>query len=329
MAQSSFLLRLFVLSSTFLQVLATLTQTAQLSGLLFNLSTPRPADTVQVLPTVPAACAKYTGGAGTECPTTMGAVNVTYDDCGSAWTICRCASANITLDASVDFLAHVPVGLRRYVSTVMVMPDTFAHAYTFPTIGEIHFFGICSQRTWIHESTHAADGALGITQGGVSSLWAQAVGNDTCVPDTYARTNLVEDLAQMSVVEVYRLLNNALPPGLSADCMSHQLAYLATLPLYNPDTLLGDTCAFEPQLASAQHTIAPAGRQSSPTSSPSQTPEQPSGPSSSDATSTTGSTSPPSPTQTGGAFAASRHLGLRVGLSLLASLVVHVWSWVS
>ncbi|KAJ7167665.1 hypothetical protein C8R46DRAFT_898687 [Mycena filopes] len=252
MAPPSVLLRLLLPSTLLLPALATLSQTAQLPGLTFNLSTPRPADTVRALPTVPAACAKYTG-AGTECPTTMSAVNVSYDDCGSAWTICRCASANITLDASVDFLAHVPVGLRRYVGTVMVMPDTSAHAYTFPTSGEIHFFGICSQRTWIHESTHAADGALGITQGGVNSTaWAQAVGKDTCVPDTYAQTNLVEDLAQMSVVEVYRLLNNALPPGLSAGCMSHQLAYLATLPLYNVSTLFGNTCAFEPQLASAR-----------------------------------------------------------------------------
>jgi hypothetical protein len=145
------LLRLLLLpTSLLLPVLAKLSQTAELPGLTFNLTTPRPADTVQPLATVPASCAQYTG-AGNECPTTMSAVNVTYADCGTAWTLCRCASANITLDASVDFLAHVPVGLRRFVGTVMVMPDTFAHAYTFPTSGEIHFFGICSQRTWVHE----------------------------------------------------------------------------------------------------------------------------------------------------------------------------------
>ncbi|KAJ7682273.1 hypothetical protein DFH06DRAFT_1075906 [Mycena polygramma] len=253
MAPASFF-RLFLLSTVLLPVLATLNQTAQLPGLTFNLSTPRPADTVTTLSTVPDACAKYTG-ALSECPTTMGAVNVSYADCGGAWTLCRCASANITLDAAVDFLAHVPIGLRRFVGTVMVMPDTSAHAYTFPTSGEIHFFGVCSQRTWIHESTHAADGALGISNG---APWIQAVGNDTCVPDTYAQTNLVEDLAQMSVVEVYRLLNNALPPGLSADCMSHQLAYLQSLPLYNATTLFGNTCAFEPQLANARHTLAPS-----------------------------------------------------------------------
>ncbi|KAJ6458637.1 hypothetical protein C8R47DRAFT_146495 [Mycena vitilis] len=288
MTPASFL-RLFLLPSTvLLPVFATLNQTAQLPGLTFNLSTPRPADTVTPLSTVPDACTKYTNGVLSECPTTMSAVNVSYADCGGAWTLCRCASANITLDASIDFLAHVPIGLRRYVGTVMVMPDTSAHAYTFPTSGEIHFFGVCSQRTWIHESTHAADGALGIANGTLS-LWAQAVGNDTCVPDTYARSNVVEDLAQMSVVEVYRLLNNTLPPGLSADCMSHQLSYLQSLPLYNASTLLGDTCAFEPQLANAHHTLAPVA--SSPSAGKSAE-SRPAGTSSQ-----TGSTSPASPSQ--------------------------------
>ncbi|KAJ6610409.1 hypothetical protein B0H10DRAFT_2225049 [Mycena sp. CBHHK59/15] len=236
------LFHFFLLPSTFLlPVFAKLNQTAQLQGLTFNLSTPLPSSTIQPLSSVPASCAKYTG-AGQECPTTMNAVNVTYADCSSPWTLCRCASANITLDASVAFLAHVP--------------------------GEIHFFGICSQRTWIHESTHAVDGALGITQSGAAdTLWAQAAGNDTCVPDTYAQSNLVEDLAQMSVVEVYRLLNNELPPGMSADCMSHQLAYLSSLPLYDANTLLGDTCAFEPQLASAYHTAAPLASNSTSQSS--------------------------------------------------------------
>ncbi|KAJ7118592.1 hypothetical protein C8R43DRAFT_1036195 [Mycena crocata] len=252
MFPSSFI-RLFLLPLTLLlPVLAKLDQTAQLPGLTFNLSTPRPADTVEALSQAPASCARYTG-AGKECPTTMTAVNVMYADCGSAWTLCHCPSANITLDAAVDFLVHVPVGLRRYVGTIMVMPGTSAHAYTLA--GDIHYFGICSQRTWIHESSHATDGALKISQGGANgTLWAEAVGNDTCVPDTYAQTNLVENFAQMSVVEVYRLLNGQLPPGINADCMSHQLAYVASLPLYDASTLLGDTCAFEPQLAQAQHT---------------------------------------------------------------------------
>ncbi|KAJ6560386.1 hypothetical protein B0H19DRAFT_1147496 [Mycena capillaripes] len=109
----------------------------------------------------------------------MSTVNASYAECGGAWTLCRC-----TLDPAVDFLAHVPVGLRRFVG----MLDT--SAYTLATSGEIHFFGVCSQRTWIHESKHAAGGALRIKQSARSGRrrWATT----RALPDTYARNNLVE-----------------------------------------------------------------------------------------------------------------------------------------
>ena len=47
----------------------------------------------------------------------------------------------------------------------------------------------------------------------------------------------------MSVMKVYILLHNGnLPPGFSADCMSHQLDFLETLPEYNVTNLFGNTC---------------------------------------------------------------------------------------
>ncbi|KAK0454258.1 uncharacterized protein EV420DRAFT_1555981 [Desarmillaria tabescens] len=232
--------------------------TAQESGLKFDIpNLIRPQSTTVSLPSVPSACVRYTGS-GKECAGSMDAVNVTFADCGSPYTICRCSSANITLDDAIDALARVPVGLRRYVGTVMVMPGSSAHAYTYTSSGEIHFFGVCSQRTWIHESTHAASGALGINAASGSGSWEEAVSKDTCVPDNYAKTNLAEDLAQMSVVKVYSLLNkNSLPLGFTVDCMSNQWAFLDGLPLYNPDTLLGGSCSFEPDNAEALHNIAP------------------------------------------------------------------------
>ncbi|KAK0488313.1 hypothetical protein EDD18DRAFT_1466288 [Armillaria luteobubalina] len=233
--------------------------TAQASGLKFDIpNLIRPPSTTVSLPSIPSSCTKY-AGTGKECAASMAAVNVTFADCGSPYTICRCSSANITLDDATDALARVPVGLRRHVGTVMVMPGGSAHAYTYTNNGEIHFFGVCSQRTWIHESTHAASGALGINAASGNGSWAEAVSKDTCVPDNYAKTNLAEDLAQMSVVKVYSLLNNdTLPTGFTTDCMSNQWAFLDSLPLYNPETLLGGSCSFEPNNAKAQHSIAPA-----------------------------------------------------------------------
>lgn len=71
-----------------------------------------------------------------------------------------------------------------------------------------------------------------------------------CVPlfdtYTYADPSSSQDFAQVSVLKIYSLLaNGTLPPGWSADCMSHQLEYMSSLPLYNPTTLFGATCAIE------------------------------------------------------------------------------------
>ncbi|KAK0454261.1 uncharacterized protein EV420DRAFT_1695808 [Desarmillaria tabescens] len=230
--------------------------TAQQSDLTFDIpNLPRPQSTTVSLTSIPSACAEITG-IGKNCTTSTDVVNVTFVDCGSPYTICRCSNANITLDDATNALARVPVGLRRHVRTTIVMPDSEAHAYT--ESGDIHFFGVCDQRVWIHESTHAASGALGINDASGSGSWEEAVSKDTCVPDNYAKTNPAEDLAQMSVVKVYSLLNNnTLPPGFTTDCMSNQLAFLDALPLYNMTTLFGDSCSFEPDNDKAQHNIAP------------------------------------------------------------------------
>lgn len=128
----------------------TLSNTPQTSGYsTFDLlDIPGPSRSYTTLSTVPSICAQYTGS-GQECETTMQAFDVTLGDCGSTWTLCRCTNADIGLEEAMDHLARVPIGLRRNVGTVMIMPDTTAHAYTLG--GDIHYFGVCSQRTWIHE----------------------------------------------------------------------------------------------------------------------------------------------------------------------------------
>lgn len=128
----------------------TLSNTPQTSGFsTFDLlDIPGPSRSYATLSTIPSICAQYTGS-GQECETTMQAFEVTLGDCGSTWTVCRCTNADIGLEEAIDHLARVPIGLRRNVGTVMIMPDTTAHAYTLG--GDIHFFGVCSQRTWVHE----------------------------------------------------------------------------------------------------------------------------------------------------------------------------------
>jgi len=109
-----------------------------------------PSSTLTTLPVVPPSCVPYNSGDGGECPTYFVASNVTYDDCGDAWTVCMCSSANITIDKAVEDLGKVPIGLRRYIATVLVLPGNTTHAYTL-TNGDIHLFGMPEVDTWVHE----------------------------------------------------------------------------------------------------------------------------------------------------------------------------------
>ncbi|KAG6887490.1 hypothetical protein C0995_014907 [Termitomyces sp. Mi166 len=212
-----------------------------------------PNSTIQALQTVPASCAAYPS----ECTSGYQAVNITYDDCGDAWTVCRCNTANMTMDTVVERLGRVPVGLRRYVATVLVSPDVETHAYTL-TSGDIHMFGDPQVDTWVHEAAHAYDWASGTPFSG-SAEWAEAIGNDTCVPDTYATTSAGEDFAQMTVMKIFSMIhNNSLPSGWSLDCMSHQMQYMNNLLLFNKDDLFGNTCSIVPSDLFSRHAAAPS-----------------------------------------------------------------------
>lgn len=61
-----------------------------------------------------------------------------------------CSGANMTMDNAVQNLGKVPIGLRRYISTVLVLPSNETHAYTL-TNGDIHVFGLLEVDAWVHE----------------------------------------------------------------------------------------------------------------------------------------------------------------------------------
>ncbi|KAJ7107059.1 hypothetical protein C8R44DRAFT_805168 [Mycena epipterygia] len=162
----------------------------------------------------------------------------------------------MTMDTVVDRLGRVPVGLRRFVATVVILGGE-TQAYTNLSTGDVHLFGDCAMDTWIHEATHTFDSAARLLSS--SQGWAQAIGNDSCAPDQYSLTNRLEDFAQMGVIKVYMLLHNGyLPPGFRADCMSHQLDFMGTLPLYNATSLFGNTCRIQDGAAGARHSKTPA-----------------------------------------------------------------------
>jgi len=234
-----------------------LTLKAQQDSFTFDLSTALvlPTSTVQPLQQVPPNCATY-NSLQSECPTYFEAVNVTYDDCGDAWTVCRCSTANMTMDTAVERLGRIPVGLRRYVATVVVAPDDKTHAYTL-TSGDLHMFGDTQVDSWVHEAAHAYDWATGTPHSGTPE-WQTAIDSDTCVPDTYSATSAGEDFAQMTVMKVYSLIHgNSLPEGWSLDCMSHQMDYMNGLPAFNKAELFGNTCAIAGSDPSSRHSAPP------------------------------------------------------------------------
>ncbi|KAJ7624476.1 hypothetical protein FB45DRAFT_1030617 [Roridomyces roridus] len=196
---------------------------------------------------LPQSCSGYLGAPGTnsECLTTTGmsALSIQFEDCGTPFVVCRCEDAQMSMDVALDRFSRVPVGLRRYASTIAVMAtQTAANAYTLTT-GETHFFGDCAMDTWIHELTHAYDFSGTTSYASATSAWLNALSTDSCVPDAYSQTNAVEDFAQTSVLNVYMLIfGGNLPPGFQTACMSNQLAYVNSLPLFNPETLFGNTC---------------------------------------------------------------------------------------
>ncbi|KAF8143460.1 hypothetical protein K438DRAFT_1633609 [Mycena galopus ATCC 62051] len=225
-----------------------------MSALSFDLEAALPpaSNTLSQIPVLPANCAQYVGG--NECPSIMTATSVTYEDCGDAFTVCRCDNANMTLDIAVDRLGRVPVGLRRFVGTVFVLENNVTEAYTNLSTGDIHLFGDCAMDTWVHESTHAFDYASLESVHSNSTGWLQAIADDSCVPDQYSLTNRVEDFAQMSVVKLYMQLHSGhLPPGSNGSCMSNQLDFMETLALYNATNLFGNTCAINDSSSGARY----------------------------------------------------------------------------
>ncbi|KAJ7318802.1 hypothetical protein DFH08DRAFT_891948 [Mycena albidolilacea] len=204
---------------------------------------------------LPANCAAYVGPEQ-ECTSDMTALRVQFEDCGDAFVVCRCGDADMSMDTVLDRFGRVPVGLRRYAGTVVILADTAPHAYTLTT-GDTHFFGDCEMNAWVHEMTHAYDFAEDTRQTSAFG-WEAALSADSCVPDTYSLVNTVEDFAQVGVITTYRLIYGSLPPGFVADCMSNQLAYMASLDLYDPETLFGNNCNIIDTRPPARHTLSPA-----------------------------------------------------------------------
>ncbi|KAJ7107038.1 hypothetical protein C8R44DRAFT_885709 [Mycena epipterygia] len=256
--------------------LMTLTLTPQEPGFTFDLysALPPASSTLTALSTLPGDCTPYVGPRQ-ECTTNMTTMNVYFEDCGDQFVMCRCMDVTMSMGTVVDHLGRVPVGLQRYMGVVVVLEDTELHAYTL-TNGNIHFCD-CAMDMWVHEATHLFDFATPSPHSGIPG-WAEAIANDSCVPENYSLTNRIEacgasdfrfihvpiftstcqDFVQMNIIKTYTLLyDRHLPPGFRTDCMAHQLDFFGTLPLYNALALFGNMCHIVDRLLGMRHDTPP------------------------------------------------------------------------
>ncbi|KAL8634692.1 MAG: hypothetical protein Q9228_007727 [Teloschistes exilis] len=156
---------------------------------------------------IPQDCKTMTQNAGLN-PLDVETYNVHYDDCSTAWVMCRHKSSPDPLINMIDLFGRLPVHTRQYVRHMIALPDP-AGGHAYNSNGNIALFNrIDGDLTvFIHESGHSLDllGAYADKPLSSSANWLNNYNQDTAVPDPYAQTNQVENVAQNTVVDSYNL----------------------------------------------------------------------------------------------------------------------------
>ncbi|KAL2829044.1 hypothetical protein BJY01DRAFT_228166 [Aspergillus pseudoustus] len=128
---------------------------------------------------------------------------ITYEDCGDPWLVCRHKEAPNDIFAIAETFGRVPVSIRDWVRQILVLPGGNS---AFATNGNVAFFGTTDENVdvVIHESGHCLDGFAAFGEViNTSEGFLAAYDADTHVPDDYARSSQAENVAQNTVVAVY------------------------------------------------------------------------------------------------------------------------------
>ncbi|KAL8686604.1 MAG: hypothetical protein Q9218_006991 [Villophora microphyllina] len=164
-------------------------------------------------------------------PADIRTYNVTYDDCKDSWYLCYHKDSPSPVTKAVEMMGRIPVGTRQWVRHLVTLPSKGAHAYNLG--GDVAMFGTCISglTVYFHEFGHSLDlhGAYKNKEVLSSSTkWINSYNLDSAVPDPYAQTNQIENVAQNTVVDAYARIAPggfvALNKGASA--IAHQSATL-------------------------------------------------------------------------------------------------------
>ncbi|KAL5043456.1 hypothetical protein BDW71DRAFT_188118 [Aspergillus fruticulosus] len=191
---------------------------------------------------MPADCKSIAEDQGLN-PTDFEVWDIFFDDCQDGWSFCRHKDSADSFETLVDTFGRVPVRMRSWVRHVLTIPgDNWA----FNSNGNICFSGTTSQNldVALHETGHSLDllGAYGDGALSSSQEWLDAYNADSNVPDNYARSNQVENVAQNTVVAVYDKNVPGGFPGVQGDYAKIQNQYTLVEDKAGDQIIPGGTC---------------------------------------------------------------------------------------
>ena len=136
--------------------------------------------------------------------------SVHYNDCNTPWIMCRHKASLNPLLELIDHFSRVPVRSRQWVRHVIDLPDHSSHQnYAFNANGNIALINKADATlaVLIHETAHSLDLQFAFQDKPLSGskTWNSSFAKDSKVPDGYAQTRMIEDVAQNTVVATYNL----------------------------------------------------------------------------------------------------------------------------
>ncbi|KAL8756286.1 MAG: hypothetical protein Q9184_004548 [Pyrenodesmia sp. 2 TL-2023] len=163
---------------------------------------------------IPKDCKDIVTGAKLN-PADITTYNVNYDDCNTAWVLCYHKDNPTPFQNVVETFGRVPVGARQFVRHVVALPDTSGHA--FNANGNLAMFDIDADilTVYLHETAHSLDlqGAYDGGQLSSSKKWWDEYSQDPNIPDPYAGSDSIENVAQNTVIAAY---DTVVPGGYAA-----------------------------------------------------------------------------------------------------------------
>ncbi|KAL4875670.1 hypothetical protein BJY04DRAFT_201363 [Aspergillus karnatakaensis] len=145
--------------------------------------------------------------------------DVLYEDCNTKWVFCRHKDAESSIQTAASTFGKVPAGIRDWTRHVMLLPSSDGNGAFNDRNGNVVFFGEKNVNVYLHETGHSLDVLKGFdgVETNKNPTYLNAYAFDSHVPDNYAQTNHIENVAQNTVIAVYDINVPGGFPGANKD----------------------------------------------------------------------------------------------------------------